>query len=193
MLVVGTRAIPSEVPWPIIGRAGALASANAALDADGSVVFAGEAGIGKTALAALLAAELEAQSDAEVTRLAATSLIGLPLAAFGALVDEQGASAARAVVVLDDIQLLDDDAAVVLHRLVSDGRLQLVATLRTGETTPAAATALWKDGLVERIDLERLTHEQIDEVIACVLDGPVDPEIRLHLRVVTQGSPLMLR
>ena len=49
----------------------------------------------------------------------------------------------------------------------------MVATIRTGESTPDAVTALWKDGLLPRLELQPLSRDETRVLLHCVLDGPV--------------------
>ncbi len=177
--------------WPLVGRNDLLEVGAATLAGNGSVLFVGEAGVGKTALAARLADSFD---PCEVTRIAATSLVGLPLRTLGARPDvDDDASGDRPIVVIDDVQLLDDDDAALLHRLLVERRIRLVATMRTGAAPPASITSLWKDELVDRRDLEPLGRDDVDRLIDLVLDGPIDPFVRRRLWELTLGSPLMLR
>ncbi len=60
----------------------------------------------------------------------------------------------RLVVLVDDAHLLDELSALVLHQLVHSRAAAVIVTIRTGEPAPAAVTALWKDGLLRRRELE---------------------------------------
>jgi hypothetical protein len=60
----------------------------------------------------------------------------------------------RLLVFVDDAHLLDDLSALVLHHLVHSRAAAVIVTIRTGEPAPAAVTALWKDGLLRRYELE---------------------------------------
>ncbi len=181
-----------DTAWPLVGRNDLLRLAAATLTGGGSVLFAGEAGVGKTALAGRLADTFDPD---DVTRIAATSLVGLPLRALGALPGAMtSVEGERPIVVIDDVQLLDGDAAALVHRLLVEQRIRLVATMRTGGPAPSISiTSLWKDELVERHDLDLLARADVDHLIDLVLDGPIDPGVRRQLWELTLGSPLMLR
>ncbi len=186
----------TEPAWPLVGRTAQVRAGRGSLDSGRGVLIAGDAGVGKTTIARLLADELEdAVGEASITRLAATATTGLPIEAFGALAADADTdrSSDPHVVVVDDVQLLDDDAAALLHRLTVEGRIRLVGTLRTGDRAPEPVTALWKDALVERIDLDPLGRSEVDDLIDRVLDGPVDAAARRTLWELTLGSPLMFR
>ena len=176
--------------WPLVGRTEQLDHGLALLRSGRGVLLAGEAGIGKTAVARVLADALD-DDGVEVARLAATVTTGLPIETLS--VAASAPATTDRVIVLDDMQLLDDDAAALVHRLTVEGRVTLLGTLRTGEPHPPAVTALWKDDLVERMDLQPLERTEVDRLIDLVLDGPVDAGARRTLWDLTLGWPLMFR
>ena len=63
----------------------------------------------------------------------------------------------RVLIGVDDAHLLDGLSAHVVHQLAQARGARLVVTLRTGGAEPDAMTALWKDGLLARLDLEPLS------------------------------------
>ena len=71
----------------------------------------------------------------------------------------------RVVLGVDDAHLLDGLSALVVHQLAQSGGARLVVTVRTGGAEPDAVTALWKDGLLARLDLEPLSAAATREVI----------------------------
>jgi hypothetical protein len=167
--------------------------------AAGGALLAARAGVGKTRLARD-AVQLAEESGFVTTWVAATqSASTLPLAAFGpalppAPADVEVASAdridllrrtmaallARAVdgrlaLFVDDAHHLDDMSATPLHQVALTRRAFIVATVRTGEHAPDPVVALWKDDLVERIDLKGLSEQAAGELLAKVLGGEVDP------------------
>ncbi len=54
-------------------------------------------------------------------------------------------------------------------------------------------TALWKDGLLARLDLEPLSAAATRQVIESALDGPVDARCAARFRKLTGGNALFLR
>ena len=98
-----------------------------------------------------------------------------------------------ALVVVDDAQWLDEASAVVVHQLVAQGDITLLATLRTGEPAPEPVTALWKDGLVERVDVAPLGDEAVRDVLEAALDGPVETLTASRLWRRCAGNVLYLR
>jgi DNA-binding CsgD family transcriptional regulator len=65
--------------------------------------------------------------------------------------------------------------------------------MRTGSEEPDAVTALWKDGLLARLDLEPLSAAATREVIESTLGGPVDARSAARFRKLTGGNALFLR
>ncbi|WP_433785377.1 helix-turn-helix transcriptional regulator [Actinomycetospora sp. CA-101289] len=100
---------------------------------------------------------------------------------------------ARLLLGVDDVHLLDETSAVLLHQLASAGDAFLVLTAPTGVSVPEPVFALWKDSLVERIDLPELTREESDALVVKVLGGHVDAATLHRLWSLSLGNPLFLR
>jgi DNA-binding CsgD family transcriptional regulator len=174
-------------------------------------ILAGVSGVGKTSLASAVAAELEPAGWTLVRLVASRPSASVPLGALAGLLTpgERGegipallqaragiaaiAAGRPAVVVLDDAQWLDEASAVVLHQLVAQGDITLLATLRTGEPAPAPVTVLWKDGLVQRIDVAPLGDESVRDLLEAVLEGPVETLTATRLWRRCAGNALYLR
>jgi DNA-binding CsgD family transcriptional regulator len=99
----------------------------------------------------------------------------------------------RVLVGIDDAHLLDGLSALVVHQLAQSGGARLVVTMRTGSEEPDAVTALWKDGLLARLDLEPLSAAATREVIEATLGGLVDARSAARFRQLTGGNTLFLR
>ena len=95
--------------------------------------------------------------------------------------------------VVDDAQWLDEASAVVLHQLVAQRDVTLLATSRTDEPAPEPVTALWKDGLVDRIDVAPLDDESVRDLLESALDGPVETLTATRLWQRCSGNALYLR
>src|SRR5439155_297702 len=95
--------------------------------------------------------------------------------------------------VVDDAHLLDDASATLIHQLAGSDSAFVLATLRTGEVAPEPVTSLWKDGVVERLELVGLDARAVAQLLESVLRGPVDRATVAHLAVRCQGNVLFLR
>ncbi|BCO33684.1 LuxR family transcriptional regulator [Mycobacterium heckeshornense] len=62
------------------------------------------------------------------------------------------------VLVVDDAQLLDPLSATLVHQLAVSGVTRLIVVIRSGEAVPDALTALWKEQLLLRLDINPFTR-----------------------------------
>jgi DNA-binding CsgD family transcriptional regulator len=102
-------------------------------------------------------------------------------------------SDAGLLLLVDDAQHLDDASATVVHQLAETRAAVVVVAARSGISAPGPVVALWKDGLVERLELGVLDRTQIDTLLQAVLGGPVDPIAVRQLADRSGGNPLFLR
>jgi DNA-binding CsgD family transcriptional regulator len=174
------------------------------------VVIAGPAGVGKTRLAR----ELLEQAASSGTRtnwvVGTASARPIPLGAFTAtlvdevtevvpsvrwviksLVDQQRGG--RFILGIDDAHLLDEFSAHVVHQIAQTREARLVVTVRTGSAQPDAVKALWKDGLLSRLDLEPLSPEAARTMVEGTLNGPVDARSAQRFWRLTGGNALFLQ
>lgn len=201
--------------WPLIGRDRELESVRLALtdSATRGLVLAGAAGAGKTRLG-LEALDLAAEHGFHPARVLATrSSARLPLGALAPLLPPLTEPPGQAVdllrwaratiatlggdkpvaLLVDDAQLLDDLSATLVWQLVEGGEAFIVATVRTDDPVPDAIVALWKQDVGHRIDVRALSSEAVSELLAAVLDAPVDARARRLLADHSGGNPLYLR
>ncbi|WP_345350023.1 LuxR C-terminal-related transcriptional regulator [Actinoallomurus liliacearum] len=197
--------------WPFVGRTAQLDAVRAILG-DGSragVVVAGPAGAGKSRLAAEAVSGLTGRTVVAVR--GTTAAADLPFGAIAHLLPERfptegGANplrrAAEAVcppgggallLTVDDAHLLDAASAALVHQMVLHRRARLLATVRSGEPAPDPIVALWKDGLVRRLELEPFPVEETGRLLTRVLGGRVETATVRRLWRVTQGNLLYLR
>ena len=99
----------------------------------------------------------------------------------------------RVLIGVDDAHLLDGLSAHVVHQLAQSRAARLVITLRTGGTEPDAVTALCKDGLLARLDLEPLSLADTRGVIEATIGGSVDSRSAQRFWKLTGGNVLFLR
>ncbi len=204
--------------WPFVGRHALLDKLTAVLAADTCVLLVGEPGIGKSALAAQLAARL-ASSGRPTGTVSGQALSGrVPFEAFAAFLspDEPGPHAVpaertpadvaedvatalaaghgdRAVLVVDDVQGLDAASTQVLQHLVQGGRAVLVMTGPSVGELPAAVPRLVRSGACRMVAVPGLDDQDLVSALELALGAPVDPRTeRVFLRRAG-GSPLLLR
>jgi DNA-binding CsgD family transcriptional regulator len=198
---------------PLTGRDNELGTIRHALGTVGKhtgVVIAGAAGVGKTWLAHEALRRAAAAGERTKWIVGTDSAHPLPLGAFIGLLGEAMANPltdvqrvinsfvaqqrrGRVVVGVDDAHLLDGLSALVVHQLAQSRGVRLVVTIRTGSDEPDAVTALWKDGLLERLDLEPLSAAATRQVIESRLDGPIDARSAARFQKLTGGNALFLR
>ena len=93
---------------------------------------------------------------------------------------------------VDDAHHLDDASAGVLAEVISAGWATVLAAARPRPGLPQPLDQLWYDGLAERVDLRPLNREQIEEVLAHVLDGAVPGATVDSIWNASGGNPRIL-
>ncbi|MGP4000616.1 LuxR C-terminal-related transcriptional regulator [Streptomyces sp. 8N706] len=200
--------------WPMTGRDEELLFIESRMRrTDGQprgVVLAGEQGVGKTRLAQEALAAAGRRGAATAWAAATASARSLPLGAFSGLLGAAGpdpahmvqqalaALLARAgrggvVVGVDDAHLLDELSSLLVHQLALTRAVTLVVTLRAGAQAPDAVTALWKDGLLDRLDVRPLSEPESAALLEAALAGPVDSAGAARMWALTRGNALFLR
>lgn len=99
---------------------------------------------------------------------------------------------APVLLVVDDAHHLDDASAGVVADLISAGWATVVAAARPRPGLPQPLDQLWYDGLAERVDLRPLNRQQIEEVLAHVLDGTVPAATVDAVWAASGGNPRIL-
>ncbi len=197
---------------PLAGRDGELSTIRRALSGgskNSGVVIVGAAGVGKTRLAREVLTRAESVGERTNWIVGTESARALPLGAFTALISDAIADPmpnvrqvinslvaqqrqGRILIGVDDAHLLDGLSAHVVHQLAYCRGARLVVTLRTGTKPPDAITALWKDGLLTRLDLEPLTVDATRAMIETTLGGVVDAGSGRRFWKLTGGNALFL-
>jgi DNA-binding NarL/FixJ family response regulator len=198
---------------PLTGRDSELDAIRRALSGVGNysgVVIVGAAGVGKTRLAREVLGRAEASGERTCWIVGTQSARQLPLGAFTASIcdsisdpisdvrrvinsfiaqQRQG----RVLIGVDDAHLLDGLSAHVVHQLAQARGTRLVVTVRTGGEEPDAITALWKNDLLARLDLEPLSPSDTHRMIETMLGGAVDSRSAKRFWKLTGGNALFLR
>ncbi|WP_433801748.1 LuxR C-terminal-related transcriptional regulator [Actinomycetospora sp. CA-084318] len=199
--------------WPFVGRGDALALADAALDADRGVLLVGPAGVGKTRTAAELLARRATAGDTVRRALATSATADVPLGALGPLLppwaEREGElnlvqwaaralvaradAGARLVLGIDDVHLLDPISAAVVGQLALTGSAVVVLTARSGAPVPDALSALRRERLLERVELDALTRGEVEALVAATLGGQLHGSAAHRLWHLTRGNALYVR
>ena len=203
----------------LIGRERELAAARRALEGGGGgILLVGEAGIGKTTLARATLAGLTAHEDPEILWLVASgSEPSIPFGVFAPFVPAIGGIPGRQpdpffllqtlrsavlerahgkplILGVDDAHRLDGHSATLVYQLVAAGEARVVMATRAGFGAPAAVRSLWKEELVERIDLDPLGREATLAYARSLLEeGHIAGELAEALWRTSQGNPMYLR
>lgn len=177
------------------------------------VVLVGAAGVGKTEIARTVARRHTHNDPKALSRWVAgtSSASHIPFGVFSHLVEVSGAgeSAAllrtaretlcggiderRLLLAIDDAHNLDTLSATLVHQLAVSSGVRLVLTVRDGEPAPDAVTALWKDGLLLRVDVEPLSADEATTLLEAVLGGPLETSSAAEINAASEGNPLFLR
>ncbi|OBB47670.1 AAA family ATPase [Mycobacterium sp. 852002-51961_SCH5331710] len=175
------------IEWVTSPPGPALDSIEAGLQKRSGAVLIGPAGVGKTSLARA-AAERFAGNYHRVDWVTATApMAAVPFAAVSRLIEvaDTGKTAdllrsAREtlgdgrLLVVDDGHLLDPLSAALIYQLAVSGAATLIVTVAPAGVMADGVSALWDDGLVERIDLQPPGHDErrlaasVDEFVAAL-------------------------
>lgn len=173
----------------------------------GSILLVGEAGVGKSHLAAAVGDALGARewSHEWIHAVPATRSVHLgalqhvignvtqPSPEASATAAEQRLRAARqAVLIIDDIDHLDDASAALIHRVASSG-VAVLATVRSEAAADPNVLALWKDEVMERIEVGAVGVEHTAALAESFLGGPLSPADVASVAALTMGNPLFIR
>jgi DNA-binding CsgD family transcriptional regulator len=198
---------------PLTGRDNELDAIRRALSRVGDysgAVIVGAAGVGKTRLAREVLARAEASGERTYWIVGTQSARQLPLGAFTAAICDNisdpvsdvrrviNSLAAqepqrRVLIGIDDAHLLDALSAHVVHQLAQARGTRLVVTVRAGGEEPDAITALWKDDLLTRLDLQPLSPPDTHRMIETTLGSAVDSRSARRFWKLTGGNALFLR
>jgi DNA-binding CsgD family transcriptional regulator len=200
------------LPWPLTGRSDELQLIKAALvdPALSGIVVSGAAGVGKSRIAREAMSFVAAKGRPVRWAMATSAARTLPLGAFASFADSIAADSlgvvrdvissltstsagTTPVIGVDDVHLLDDLSAFVLHQIVHRRAAHILLTIRDGERIPQAVLDVWKGGQFAQLDLQPLSRAEVATLAAATLGGSVDPDAAARLWKLTRGNVLYLR
>jgi len=201
--------------WPLVGRDDVFRRLTTMLERDpaAAVAIVGDAGVGKTRLAAevarwavdrgrVLESIVAVPSATPIPFGALSHLIVLPSATtdktqlMGVLLAELGRRQndhGPLLLTVDDAQHLDEHSLALVAQAALSRVTSVMLTLRAGEPARPFITELWKDGRAERIEIGPLTQEATIHLVESALDGPVDGLLASELWQRSAGNPLFVR
>jgi DNA-binding CsgD family transcriptional regulator len=201
-----------RLSWPLIGRTGEMRAIAAAVSgsAVSGILICGPSGVGKSRIAREALSAAASQGCETRWTVGTSSARAIPLGAFTAwapsgvtdtvqllrgVIESLTAapSAAKVVLGVDDVHLLDDLSTFVVHQIVQEGAAKVVLTARAGVPIPAAIQELSTAGQFDRLDLEPLPPDETTTLLAAGLEGPVDSDAAQRLWKLTRGNALYLR
>ena len=197
--------------WPLIGRQVELAYLQEQISDPSrpGVVVAGAAGVGKTRLLQEVVAATQVHHVERVT--ATRSAQALPFGAMSHLLPESlpldqadllgaigryvrnRADGRPVLLVVDDSQLLDPLSATFIHHAATTGLATTLLGMRSGEPAPDAITALYRDDVLARLELQPISRSEFEELVRAVLAGDVETATLDRLWEVAAGNVLYMR
>lgn len=196
-IVGGTGRLSMEgAEGPLLGRSAEQSAAHGALGVGrAGVAFVGPRGVGKTSLLRSLAHDLSAGDHCEVVRIFGSATEPpIPFGAFAPVAPDIGsgqgrqpdslhllqafraelsrrARGGRIVLAVDDAHRLDSHSALLVFQLVAAGTVSLVMSLCSAARVPSGVRSLWKEELVERIEVGPLSRDSTEQLMARLLSG----------------------
>lgn len=194
--------IPPWSHWPLIERDVVDRVVEILEKNPSGVALLGNEGVGKTTLAGQAAVRLGRGEPIWVVGTAAQSSV--PFGAFGPAIDARDigkpaamiahaaesilAQANSAPIIVDNARLLDPLSSSLLYRLAQQDASPVIVTVRSVLRAPQVVTALWNDGMLERVDVIGFDAAENAAVVAAA--GGTDAAM-LYRR--SAGNPLHLR
>ncbi|QOR70367.1 hypothetical protein IM660_17500 [Ruania alkalisoli] len=102
-------------------------------------------------------------------------------------------SACAPLLRIDRAHLLDSASAAVIAEMVRLRKITLVATARPHTASAAPWHGLWRDEVLDRLDLHALAPDEIAELLTTMVGEPVAPDVVRHLWDRSGGNVLHLR
>ena len=201
--------------WPLVGRDPIVRRLGALLAQEhvNGIEIVGEAGVGKSRLALELVRAAATNGRTTEWLEASAAAADIPYGAFAQSLSLPGASVtepallatlqaeltSRAapgsplVLAVDDVHLLDERSAVLVHHVAVSRSAFVILTRRDGLPARDALRDLWKNDVLERVELGPLDRTATVTLVESVLRGPLEPLTAAALWRRSGGNPLYLR
>lgn len=201
--------------WPLVGRARERRRLLEALRAGKSgAAIVGDAGVGKTRLAAEIVRSLGLEGRPHRWVAGSPASRDIPYAPFaGLLADRATASSSEMelhgrllrtfaeaasdtgpiLLAIDDVSELDSRSVSLVEQACRAGVASILLTLRAEHAARSPLLGLWKDEVIDRVDLEPLDAADARLLAEAILEGPIDSLTMNELRRRSGGNPLYLR
>ena len=173
------------------------------------VILEGPTGIGKSALASAVVAELAARGFEVLAASALPALRDVPFGALAPILPAHGdepaeerlrrllerlsRASARAVLRVEDADALDALSAATVHQLVRVYGTRVLLTTRRADALAEPILRLEDEGLAERVAVPGLAPDVAAALVETAVGGRVDPESLSVLVARADGNPLFLR
>lgn len=180
--------------------------------APGGVALFGEAGVGKTRLLTDAVDRLRTAGVTVGWVRATEAARDIPLGSFAHVLTPDDAALPpgdllhaalarlrrdaghdRFVLAVDDAHHLDQTSVALLHLALTQSDVRVAMSVRTGADLPAGLVGLWKDDLVERIDLGPLDRAATEELVGTVLGATVSASLVDQIWYLSRGNALFVR
>ncbi|MBP3043959.1 AAA family ATPase [Arthrobacter sp. zg-ZUI227] len=195
----------------LVARTDSLAELGAALQAGAGAVVVGPAGIGKTALVRAAAAA----AHFHVVNIRGSQMSGqTPFGALAWLISELPAGVSErpvqllpqleallikqaaglpVLLLLDNAEHLDGSTTMAVSQLVRRSAVKVLATVENLGAAAPDFLALWRDGLLRRIDLIPFTLAETGALMESLLGGRVSSTAALAMQSHSAGNPHLIR
>ena len=202
-------------PWSFVGRTAELNRliSTATSGSGRGLIYIGAAGIGKSRLLRQGVEAIDTERFALVTASANIATAELP---FGGLAQvlpaeqppgvtaagllrwavealHQQAGGRPIILAIDDAHLLDPSSAALVYLLARSEGATVLGTVRLEEQVPQPIRALWADDLVELVELGAMSLDEVGQLLAKMLGGPVEASTAERLHHLSEGNALLLR
>lgn len=198
--------------WPIVGRDHELSRVarrlveSPASERRRGALLVGAPGIGKTRIARELYRLVRRHRLGAVWATASRTAQHQPLGAFAAYTREGDDTLALlaqlaaeispgdrpTAVFVDDVHALDPMSALLVQTLARRPQTSLVLTARTPAPLPDVIVDLWKDDLVERIEVHPLDEAATGRLASAILERPLEAVAAHRLWERSQGNPFYI-